>query len=127
MLDHIGISVSDFDRSVAFYKAALAPLSLGLIMSVTREETGAGGRRFWRGGQAVLLDRRLQAAANRRARGLFGPVSWGGRGVLCSGDGRRGRRQRRAGSAAALPPQLLRRLRLDPDGNNIEAVCHRPE
>jgi catechol 2,3-dioxygenase-like lactoylglutathione lyase family enzyme len=26
MLDHIGINVSDFERSKAFYRAALAPL-----------------------------------------------------------------------------------------------------
>ena len=30
MFDHIGISASDFERSLAFYRAALAPLSPAL-------------------------------------------------------------------------------------------------
>ncbi len=33
-------------------------------------------------------------------------------------------RQRRPGAPPTLPPDLLRRLILDPDGHNIEAVCH---
>jgi len=34
MLDHIGITVSDYQQSVAFYKAALAPLGYELVMEV---------------------------------------------------------------------------------------------
>ena len=30
MLDHIGFSVADFDRSKAFYQRALAPLGLSI-------------------------------------------------------------------------------------------------
>ena len=40
MLDHIGLSVTDFERAKAFYHAALKPLGLGAIMEVTAEETG---------------------------------------------------------------------------------------
>ena len=32
MLDHIGVNVSDYDRSRAFYERALAPLGLSLLM-----------------------------------------------------------------------------------------------
>jgi catechol 2,3-dioxygenase-like lactoylglutathione lyase family enzyme len=37
MLDHTGINVSDFERSKAFYRAALAPLGYRLL-----KETGLG-------------------------------------------------------------------------------------
>ncbi len=40
MIDHAGISVSDFARSHAFYLAALAPLGIGVQMAVTAEQTG---------------------------------------------------------------------------------------
>ena len=42
MLDHVGIPVSDYARSKAFYQQALAPLGIGLIMEVTPEMTGNG-------------------------------------------------------------------------------------
>ena len=40
MLDHIGLAVAEFDRAKAFYRAALKPLGLGVVMEVTAEETG---------------------------------------------------------------------------------------
>ena len=41
MLDHVGLEVSDFDRSKAFYEAALAPLGISCVM-----ELDAGGGRL---------------------------------------------------------------------------------
>ena len=32
MIDHVGVTVSDFARSKAFYRAALAPLGYGVLM-----------------------------------------------------------------------------------------------
>ena len=43
MLDHVGIAVADAERSRRFYEQALAPLGISLIMSVTPEQTEAGG------------------------------------------------------------------------------------
>ena len=43
MIDHIGFPVSDIKRSIAFYKAALAPLGMTLIAEVTPEMTGNEG------------------------------------------------------------------------------------
>ena len=40
MIDHLGFSVSDYERAKAFYAKALAPLGYGLIMEVTAEQTG---------------------------------------------------------------------------------------
>jgi len=42
MLDHVGFAVTEFERSKRFYIAALAPLSITLIMEVTPERTGLG-------------------------------------------------------------------------------------
>jgi catechol 2,3-dioxygenase-like lactoylglutathione lyase family enzyme len=40
MIDHIGFSVSDYNRAKAFYLATLAPLDYALVMEVTPEQTG---------------------------------------------------------------------------------------
>ena len=40
MIDHIGFSVSDYERAKAFYQTALAPLDYSLIMEVPAEVTG---------------------------------------------------------------------------------------
>ena len=37
MLDHIGFAVTDYPAAKAFYAAALAPLSIGLLFEVTPE------------------------------------------------------------------------------------------
>ncbi|HTE59009.1 MAG TPA: VOC family protein [Solirubrobacteraceae bacterium] len=50
MLDHVGFSVSDYQRSKAFYERALAPLGLSLLMEPIAEVAGfgeAGKPWFW--------------------------------------------------------------------------------
>ena len=42
MLDHVGIPVSDFERSKRFYEQALSPLGYGLIMEPRRGAAGLG-------------------------------------------------------------------------------------
>ena len=63
MIDHMGFSVSDYERAKAFYTKALAPLGYSLIMEVTQEQTGhdpaagfgADGKPdFWIGGEGGL-------------------------------------------------------------------------
>jgi catechol 2,3-dioxygenase-like lactoylglutathione lyase family enzyme len=41
MIDHIGISVRDHAASKRFYSAALAPLNIGVVMEVSKAESGA--------------------------------------------------------------------------------------
>ena len=43
MLDHVGFAVTDAERSRTFYEAALAPIGITLIMTVTPDRTEAGG------------------------------------------------------------------------------------
>jgi catechol 2,3-dioxygenase-like lactoylglutathione lyase family enzyme len=40
MLDHIGYSVADIGKSKRFYVAALTPLSIGIVVEITAEQTG---------------------------------------------------------------------------------------
>ena len=62
MIDHVGFPVSDYQRSKAFYAAALAPLGYALIMEIAQTENdhpAAGfGREgkpdFWIGGEGGL-------------------------------------------------------------------------
>lgn len=42
MLDHVGIEVSDFARSKAFYAAALEPLGIELVMEFGEAAAGFG-------------------------------------------------------------------------------------
>jgi catechol 2,3-dioxygenase-like lactoylglutathione lyase family enzyme len=42
-LDHIGLDVSDYDASKAFYEKALAPLGITLLMEPVPHVGGFGG------------------------------------------------------------------------------------
>ncbi len=41
MIDHMGVTVRDLQAAKAFYDAAFAPLGIGVVMSVSAEETGS--------------------------------------------------------------------------------------
>jgi len=126
MLDHIGIAVADFARSKKFYEAALKPLGLVLVMEVTPEMTGgdahAGFGRdgkpfFWigtgdkpKGGTHVAF-----AVATRAEVDAFH------RAALAAG----GRDNGAPGLRPHYHANYYGAFVLDPDGDNIEAVCHR--
>ena len=128
MLDHIGLAVADFDRARAFYRAALKPLGLGVVMEVTAEETGGdahagfgdeGKPFFWigtgakpRGGAHVAF-----AAQTRAEVDAFHAAA------IAAG----GRDNGAPGLRPHYHPNYYGAFVFDPDGNNIEAVCHRPE
>jgi catechol 2,3-dioxygenase-like lactoylglutathione lyase family enzyme len=128
MLDHIGLSVTDFERAKAFYHAALKPLGLGAIMEVTAEETGGDAHAgfgendkafFWigtgakpRGGTHVAFTAKTRAEVEAFYRA-----------ALAAG----GRDNGAPGLRPEYHPNYYGAFVFDPDGNNIEAVCHRPE
>jgi catechol 2,3-dioxygenase-like lactoylglutathione lyase family enzyme len=127
VLDHIGFAVADFERSKAFYEAALRPLGLSLAMSVSAEKTGASAHAgfgasgkpfFWigtgpgpKGGTHVAF-----AAATRAEVDAFY------REALAAG----GRDNGAPGLRPHYHPAYYGAFVLDPDGNNVEAVCHKP-
>jgi catechol 2,3-dioxygenase-like lactoylglutathione lyase family enzyme len=128
MLDHVGFIVADLARSKAFYRAALAPLGYGLMMEVTAEESGedaylgfgSGWKpSFWIGTGATPLTGRLHVALvakDRAAVDAFHRAAIAAGGTDNGGPGVRPHYHANYYGAFVL----------DPDGHNIEAVCHHP-
>ena len=134
MLDHIGLRVADQDRSKSFYEVALAPLGFRLLME------GASGVGLGRGPiPAFWIKVGTPAQASRtpdeRAGCGGAPVH-----VAFVGESRTAVDAfHRAALAAGGRDNGVPRLRpeyhanyyaafvLDPDGYNVEAVCHRAE
>jgi catechol 2,3-dioxygenase-like lactoylglutathione lyase family enzyme len=126
MLDHIGIRVSDLGRARAFYDAALKPIGIEVRHVVGKELTGTfevlgyGDERpfFW-----VTQDARatapLHVAFTVPTRALVDAFHAAG---LAAG----GRDNGGPGVRAHYHPTYYGAFILDPDGHNIEAVCHAP-
>jgi len=128
MIDHIGLAVKDMSRARAFYVAALKPLGIGVIMEVTAEETGADAHAgfgkdnkafFWigagakpKGGTHVAFTARTRAEVDSFYRA-----------ALSAG----GRDNGAPGPRPHYHKHYYGAFVFDPDGNNIEAVCHRPD
>jgi len=127
MLDHIGLPVSDYARSLAFYKAAFAPLGYGLVMEVTPEMTGDGSSAagFGKGKPDFWI-----GTSDRQARTHVAVVAADRAAVRAFYDAAIA-----AGAKDNGPPGLRPHYHehyygafvLDPDGHNIEAVCHSSE
>lgn len=125
MLDHVGLTVSDFAKSRAFYDAALAPLGIAVVMEVTPEQTGGsahagdgseGNPYFWVGtGGAGAGHVHVAFTANDRA-----TVDAFYAAALAAG----GRDNGPPGIREHYHPNYYGAFVLDLDGHNVEAVCH---
>lgn len=126
MLDHIGFPVSNFERSTNFYAAALAPLGITSLMKVTKQETGdyegagfgsEGKPYFWVGAGSAIKGRLHVAfvAKTRKSVDAFYAAA------IKAG----GKDNGAPGIRAHYHPNYYSAFVLDPDGHNIEAVCHR--
>ncbi len=121
MLDHIGLNVSDYAKSKAFYETALAPLGYELIMEVEGYAGfGAGGKPdFWiYGGAATTPQVHVAFQSQNRAK-----VREFYEAALKAG----GKDNGPPGIREIYHPNYYGAFVLDPDGHNIEAVCHKPE
>jgi catechol 2,3-dioxygenase-like lactoylglutathione lyase family enzyme len=126
MLDHIGIEVSDFGRSREFYLRALEPLGIELMMEPVDGAAGFGSETehgpkpyFWivtRGRDAV---RGAHVAFGARDRATVDAFY---RAALAAGGTDNGE----PGPRPIYHQHYYGAFVLDPDGNNVEAVCHRP-
>jgi len=128
-IDHTGISVTDYARSKTFYEQVLATLGAGLMMEVTPEQTGDGTHaagfgdgkpNFWIGEQkagGVGHAHIAFVARDRETVRRFYDAA------LAAG----GRDNGSPGIRAHYHPAYYGAFVLDPDGHNIEAVCHAPE
>ena len=128
MLDHVGFSVSDIRRSRAFYEAALKPLGITILMEVTPEMTESGGTAlgfgkdgkpfFWVGdNEQVGQGTHIAFAVDDRA-----TVDAFHAAALAAG----GKDHGAPGLRPHYHPDYYAAFVLDPDGQNIEAVCHKP-
>jgi len=121
ILDHIGMSVSDYERSKAFFTAALAPLRIELVMEVEGwAGFGRGGRpQFWFGvGQAPQKPMHIAFAAESReqVRRFYAAALEAG----AKDNGPPGVRE-------IYHPHYYGAFVIGPDGHNVEAVCHAPQ
>ncbi|MGH2952722.1 MAG: VOC family protein [Solirubrobacterales bacterium] len=122
MIDHIGLGVSDYERSKAFYSEALAPLGVGLLMEPVPEAGGFGGDDgkpyFWIGGYRPVKGGAHIAFAcdSRETVDAFHAAA------LAAGGTDNGP----PGPRPIYHEHYYGAYVLDPDGNNVEAVCHRP-
>jgi catechol 2,3-dioxygenase-like lactoylglutathione lyase family enzyme len=126
MLDHIGISVSDYQKAKALYTAVLLPLEITLQMEVTPEMTGgswyggfgkAGKPDFWIGtGHKATSGCHVAFTATRSQVDAFYKAA------LTAGAKDNGP----PGVRPEYHPNYYAAFVLDSDGNNIEAVCHAP-
>jgi catechol 2,3-dioxygenase-like lactoylglutathione lyase family enzyme len=121
MLDHVTIGVSDFSRARKFYDAALAPLGIERFATDGTHFAGygaAGKAFFWIGlRDAVKSGAHIAFAAMDRA-----AVDAFYRAALAAGGGDNGA----PGLRPQYHPHYYGAFVLDPDGHNIEAVCHAP-
>ena len=125
MIDHLGISVRDHDRSKAFYLAALAPLGVSVVMAVSKEESGGpsdytgfgsnGKPWFWIGEGAVGSGMHLALVAQTRQQ-----VDEFHRAALAAGAKDNGP----PGIRAIYHPNYYGAFVIDLNGVNLEAVCH---
>ena len=126
MIDHIGFPVSDYVRSKAFYSQALAPLGYELVKEIDGAHTesrapaagfGSSGKPdFWIGGEGGL-EKALHVAiavADRESVDAFHAAA------LQAG----GKDNGSPGLRPHYGPNYYAAFVLDPDGHNIEAVCH---
>lgn len=127
MIDHTGIPVADFAKAKAFYDAALAPLGAKLLYMVPEQYTGgrkAGGYgrdkpEFWLNEADETGQGRHYAfaAASRAEVDAFHAAA------LAAG----GKDNGKPGLRPHYHEHYYGAFVVDPDGNNVEAVCHKPE
>jgi catechol 2,3-dioxygenase-like lactoylglutathione lyase family enzyme len=130
MIDHLTLVVSDFERSKAFYLAALEPLGYTAVMELTREQIpslpfpatvglGVGGKPdLWlRPADGSVTPTHVALSAPDRA-----AVDAFYQAAIAAGATDNG--------APGLRPHYHANYYgafvLDPDGYNLEAVCHAP-
>jgi len=125
MFDHVGFSTPDYAGMTAFYAKALAPLGIACLMEVTEEMTGGEafsgfGRerpQLWIGtGERHEPGIHIAFTAESRA-----AVDAFHAAALAAG----GRDNGQPGLRPQYHADYYGAFVLDPDGHNIEAVCHK--
>ena len=123
MLDHLGIQCKDMDKAAAFYDAVLATLGATRMMDfgVAMGYGKDGKPDFWIGALDEGDENRpvhvaFEAADRAGVRAWFEAAKAAGAEVL-----------HEPRVWPEYHPTYYGAFVRDPDGNNVEAVCHRPE
>ena len=121
MIDHLGLQVSDFQKSREFYLKALKPLGYGLIMEFPNVAGfGADGKPdFWIRQDEVrheLVHVAFRSPDRATVSAFYDAAIKAG-----------GRDNGGPGVRPHYHQNYFGAFVFDPDGNNIEAVCHKPE
>ena len=136
MIDHLGIPVGDIARATEFYLKALAPLGYGLVMQVSAAETDHGAAvgfgppgkdadfqsgkpSFWIS-EVERLGGHVHVAFVAPSRAAVDAFY---RAALDAG----GKDNGPPGLRPHYHANYYAAFVLDPDGNNMEAVCHAPQ
>jgi catechol 2,3-dioxygenase-like lactoylglutathione lyase family enzyme len=127
MIDHTGITVSDLARSKEFYRRALEPIGYRILAEFPAEVTGGADVAgfgvppkpdFWiAGGRPNVPPIHIAFRVTNRAL-----VEAFYRAALAAG----GRDNGAPGERPHYHEHYFGAFVLDPDGHNIEAVCHDP-
>ncbi|PRQ03840.1 Glyoxalase-like domain protein [Enhygromyxa salina] len=130
MIDHYTLLVRDYARSKAFYTTVLEPIGYGLVVELTRETVkslgvpvtcgfGTNKPDLWIApSEGEIAPTHIAFLAASRAE-----VDAFHRTALAAG----GRDNGPPGVRAYYHPNYYGAFILDPDGYNIEAVCHSGE
>lgn len=122
MIDHMGFGASDYAASMAFFKAALAPLGYKVVM----EGPPGAGAGLGTGHAPVLwihpTDAKPAPLHIALTAGTRAEVDAFHRAALAAGA-------RDNGGPGLRPhyhPNYYGAFVIGPDGHNVEAVCHKP-
>ena len=121
MFDHIGLGVSNYAKSKAFFLKALQPLGVGIVME------GEHGLGIGPKGKPALwlfetfekpapLHLAFTAESHKQVQEFYAAA-------LAAG----GKDNGAPGLRPHYHPNYYGAFVIGPDGHNVEAVCHRPE
>jgi catechol 2,3-dioxygenase-like lactoylglutathione lyase family enzyme len=121
ILDHIGVAVRDFGKSSTFYRRALGPLGVETVLQGDGwAMLGRNGMpEFWIGVHGIPpgpIHLAFRAESREQVRAFH-------RAALAAG----GRDNGGPGLRPRYHPNYYGAFVYDPDGHNVEAVCHQPE
>ncbi len=121
MIDHVSVEVADYARSKAFYAEALGPLGYALAMEFEGNVGGfasQGRTDFWIvGGTPSGTTHLAFTSPDRTTVDAFHAAA------LAAG----GKDNGQPGLRPQYHEHYYGAYAHDPDGNNVEAVCHTPE
>jgi catechol 2,3-dioxygenase-like lactoylglutathione lyase family enzyme len=123
MIDHVGVNVSDYDQSRGFYEKALAPLGYKLLMEPAPGHAGFGRDRkpdFWISGERQPTTENVHVALSAPDRATVDAFHAAALEAGGTDNGEPGLREH-------YHPTYYGAFVRDPDGNNIEVVCHKPD